>query len=243
MNIKLCTVNLITMLRVIGTILLIPIYHVYGSLTTGIFSLICNLTDILDGTLARKWKVSTFFGSLFDSASDKIFLIVNFIILYLITPYATIPIIIELSTTLLQFIKFNNNYNIKSNVFGKIKIWFLTASLVAVFIVSDITNAAFVPTFIKEFVLSHPINSVYFWTLFPAIVMELLTFISYAVEIFRPSKRIVNLNIEESKLKEKDFKGKKFKNYLKEIWLNPQFYEEHKNNTNLKDLWKITKTK
>ena len=74
MNIKLCTVNLITMLRVIGTILLIPIYHVYGSLTTGIFSLICNLTDILDGTLARKWKVSTFFGSLFDSASDKIFL-------------------------------------------------------------------------------------------------------------------------------------------------------------------------
>ena len=79
MNIKLCTVNLITMLRVIGTILLIPIYHVYGSLTTGIFSLICNLTDILDGTLARKWKVSTFFGSLFDSASDKIFLIVNFI--------------------------------------------------------------------------------------------------------------------------------------------------------------------
>lgn len=241
MTLKLCIVNLITLLRVIGTIFLIPYYRCFGSLKAGLFSLICNVTDVFDGSLARKWKVSTFFGSLFDSASDKLFMIVNFIILFMITPYAIIPVILEILIIILQLLKFNNNYNVKSNIFGKVKAWFLTASLVAIFIISDITNATFVPLSIRNFILSYPIKSVYFWTLFPAIVMELLTFISYFVEIFRPSKKIVNLNIKESKIDRDDYKNKKNKEYFKDIWLNPKFYEDHKNNTNLKDLWKLTR--
>ena len=69
MTLKLCIVNLITLLRVIGTIFLIPYYRCFGSLKAGLFSLICNVTDVFDGSLARKWKVSTFFGSLFDETT------------------------------------------------------------------------------------------------------------------------------------------------------------------------------
>jgi len=95
MNLKLWIVNILTLIRIIGTIILIPIYNIYGGKVVGIVSLICYLTDSIDGILARKWKVSTFFGALFDGFADKLFTIINFIVLYLITPYALIPIIFD----------------------------------------------------------------------------------------------------------------------------------------------------
>lgn len=240
MTLKLLFVNFLTLLRVIGTIILIPIYHYFGGLKAGIFSLIFDLTDIFDGVLARKWKVSTFFGSLFDGCADKLFTIINFIILYLITPYALIPIILEIITILLQLVKFANNYNIQSNIFGKIKVWFLTASLVLLFILSDITNATFIPLNIREFILSEPSKTLYFWVLLPAIIMEVITLISYVFEMFKPPKKIVDLDVNK-KLKKDDYKDLKGYNYFKEIWLNPTFYKEHSNNTNLKDLWNLTR--
>ena len=77
---KLLIVNLLTLIRVIGTGVLIPIYKLKGGLIAGIFSLVCYLTDSVDGILARHWKVSTFFGALFDGIADKLFTIVNFIV-------------------------------------------------------------------------------------------------------------------------------------------------------------------
>ena len=241
MALKLWIVNLLTLIRVIGTIILIPIYNYYGGLKAGIFSLICYLTDSVDGILARKWKVSTFFGAIFDSISDKIFTIINFIVLYLITPYAIIPIIFEILITLLQLFKFNNNYNIKSNIIGKIKVWFLAASLVLLFVVSDITNATFIPLSIRDSILSIPSQTLYFWILFPAILSEALTFISYIIEIFRPSKKIVNLDLDKKKIDASEFQNKKGLEYFKVVWLNPKFYQEHKNDANLKDLWNLTR--
>ncbi len=242
MTLKLLFVNFLTLLRVIGTIVLIPFYNMYGGLKAGLFSLGCYFTDSIDGILARKWKVSTFFGSMFDGIADKLLTIINFIILYLITPYAIIPIVFEILTVVIQFFKFSNNYNIKSNIIGKIKIWILAISLVILFIVSDITNATFIPLYIKEFILSIPSQSLYLYILLPSIIMEVLTFTSYIFEMFRPSKKIVELdaykNIDSSK-----YKNKTKKEYFKGIWFNPEFYQKHKNNTNLKDLWNLTKTK
>ena len=94
MKIKLGIVNFLTLIRLIGTIILIPLYNMFGGKVVGITSFFCYLTDSIDGILARRWKVSTFFGAIFDGVADKLFTITNFIILYLITPYALIPIII-----------------------------------------------------------------------------------------------------------------------------------------------------
>lgn len=242
MTIKLIFVNLLTLLRIIGTLVLVPIYNVYGGIKVGIFSALCYLTDSLDGTLARKWKVSTFFGSLFDGISDKLLTIVNFIILYLITPYAIIPIIFEIITVILQLVKFNKNYNIKSNIIGKIKIWILAISLFIMFIVSDITNVTFIPYNIKEFILRVPSSKLYFWILLPAIIIEALTFISYIIEMIKPPKKVINLDVDNS-IDKNEFKNKNGIDYFKDVWLNPKFYEEHKNNTNLKDLWNRTRRK
>lgn len=235
MALKLLIVNVLTFIRVIGIIVLITIYNKYGGCVAGIVSLVCYLTDSIDGILARKWHASTFFGALFDGVADKLFTIVNFIILYLITPYALIPIIIELLIILLQMFKFSRNLNIQSNIIGKLKVWFLAITVVLTFLISDIANVPFVSSNFINYLSGIPDNRLYFILLMPAIIMEALTLISYVLEIIKPQ----NVEIMSAKPKKKNtskLKGKDLWYYFKNVWLNPKFYEEHKDDNKLRDL-------
>ena len=229
---KLVVVNLLTLIRIIGTIILIPVYRIYGGFCVGIVSIFCYFTDVLDGILARHWNVSTFFGALFDGVADKLFTIINFVVLYLITPYAIIPIIFEVLTVLVQLFKYNKNYNIKSNMVGKTKVWILAICAFVTFLASDIDNIPLLPLFIKN-TLS---NTSYFVLLLPAIIMEALTFLSYLLEIFDKN----NIKSKGEIQKEINKKSKNTKEHIKDIWLNPEFYDKHKNDSNLKDLRKMT---
>jgi len=238
MTLKLIIINMLTLIRVIGTIVLIPIYQNYGGMYVGILALICYLTDSIDGILARKWGASTFFGALFDGVADKLFTIVNFIVLYLITPYALIPILFEIAIIVIQFLKFALKLNVKSNIIGKLKVWILAMSVVLTFLVSDVSSLTILTNEIREYILGIPSKTLYFWLLFPSIIMEALTFVSYVLELFVPQK--IKVLVEEQKeLKMPKLKGNIWENF-KEIWLNPEFYKEHKNDTNLKDLKKLS---
>lgn len=238
MTLKLIIINMLTLIRVIGTIVLIPIYQNYGGMYVGILALICYLTDSIDGILARKWGASTFFGALFDGVADKLFTIVNFIVLYLITPYALIPILFEIAIIVIQFLKFALKLNVKSNIIGKLKVWILAMSVVLTFLVSDVSSLTILTNEIRGYILGIPSKTLYFWLLFPSIIMEALTFISYVLELFVPQK--IKVLVEEQKeLKMPKLKGNIWENF-KEIWLNPEFYKEHKNDTNLKDLKKLS---
>ena len=75
-------VNLLTMVRIIGVFMMIPVYFNYGGLYAAILSICCYLTDCIDGFLARKFHVATFFGSMFDGVADKLFSCSNLIILF-----------------------------------------------------------------------------------------------------------------------------------------------------------------
>ncbi len=237
MKIKLIIINFLTLIRIIGVVLLIPIYHHFGGLYAGILSLICYFTDSLDGLLARKWHASTFFGALFDGTADKLFTIANFIVLYLITPYAIIPIIIELLIVLILIIKLKNNLNLKSNVIGKFKVWILAICIVLTFVVSDINNISFISQSFKNCINNLNFNILYLILLSPAIIMEILTLISYILEIKTP-KKIKILNKPHKEIVIPKLNGSKWNNF-KEIWLNPEFYDKHKDDTNLKKLIKL----
>jgi len=237
---KLMLINALTLIRIIGTIILIPIYRLYGGVYVGVLSLICYLTDSVDGILARRFKASTFFGALFDGIADKLFTIINFVVLYLITPHAIIPIVFEISIVLILLLKFSKNQNIKSNIIGKTKVWVLAACVVLTFLVSDINSIAILPLEFRDNILNMSSNSLYFWLLFPAIIMEALTFISYLLELFAP-KKIKVLNKSKRELKIPDLNGKNYWNKFKSIWLNPEFYNEHKDDANLKALWKLSR--
>ena len=200
----------------------------------------CYLTDSLDGILARYWKASTFFGALFDGLADKLFTIVNFIILYMITPYAIIPIIIEIFIIFIQLFKFNRNLNIQSNIVGKSKVWILAISVVLTFFISDINNLSLISLEFKNYITNIPKESLYLCLLAPAIIMEVLTLFSYIIELCFPR------NIEIITTKTKRIKNTKLKRsdefkYIKNVWFNPEFYQIHKDDTNLRDLRKLSK--
>lgn len=240
MKVKLVIVNLLTLIRIIGTIILIPIYNTFGGKVVGIISLFCYLTDSIDGLLARKWHVSTFFGAMFDGISDKLFTIINFIILYLITPYALIPIIIEILIVLVQAFKFSRNLNIQSNIVGKSKVWILAITVVLTFLSSDIANISILSVNFKNYILSIPSSNLYFYLLLPAIIMEVLSLFSYIFEICFP-KNMELLVKKQTKIEVPKLTLNERKEYLKNVWLNPDFYEKHKNDTNLRDLRKLSK--
>lgn len=242
MVVKLLIINILTFIRIIGSIVLVAIYNKYGGYVTSIVSLICYATDSIDGILARKWHASTFFGALFDGIADKLFTIVNFIVLYLITPYALIPVIIEVLIIIVQMVKFSRNINVKSNVVGKFKVWILAISVVFTFIASDIGSVSFIPEFIKEYVLNIPDNVLYLVLLLPVIIMEVLTLLSYLLEV-GDKKNIELLSTKPKKIESVKLKGKDRLSYMKDVWLNPEFYEEHKDDSNLRDLRKLSKNR
>jgi len=240
MKVKLGIVNFLTLIRLIGTIILIPLYNMFGGKVVGITSFFCYLTDSIDGILARRWKVSTFFGAIFDGVADKLFTIINFIILYLITPYALIPIIIEVLIVLVQAFKFNRNLNVQSNIIGKSKVWILAITVVFTFLISDVNNIGFLSLNFKEWILNIPEDIMYLYLLGPAIIMEGLTLFSYILEICFPKNIEILIN-KSDKIQTPKLSFQERKEYIKKVWLDPEFYEKHKNDTNLRDLSKLSK--
>lgn len=74
--------NIITVLRIIGTIFMIPVETL--SNVYYILHVIVGATDVLDGFVARKLKIASAFGSKLDSLSDILFYSV---MLIKISPY------------------------------------------------------------------------------------------------------------------------------------------------------------
>ncbi len=205
MNIKtkLIIVNSLTLIRFIISLFIIPIYFNYGSVVTAFIIGLTYLTDFLDGFLARKMNCSSFFGSLFDGVCDKIFNIVNLIIFLNITPIALIVIILEVGIFIINVYKYSCNMVIKANKIGKFKMWVIGLSMFMSLLLVNILS-------LKEIT----------YLLIPLIIIEIITFFSYLIEIKRGKvreKKMIKDNVT-----------------LKEILFSPSFYEENKNILNLR---------
>lgn len=126
-------VNLITGIRSLGTIAIIPIFLKLGSLTAGLSAIVFFLTDFIDGKLARKLKVQSFFGSLLDGLSDKAFGIVCLILLSTVNPIFLSIIFTELFILYINYKSLKRGNNAQSSMAGKIKTFFLAATIVGGF--------------------------------------------------------------------------------------------------------------
>ena len=126
-KLKLIFVNTITLIRLIGALLLPFIYHKYGASIVSLSIIIIFLTDAIDGFLARKLNVSTFFGSMLDGLSDKLLNVISFVILGLEYDIMLTPLILEISNG----INNTNNIYIVSFLLGfsTISVWFQISSV------------------------------------------------------------------------------------------------------------------
>lgn len=200
----LVVVNIITLSRIIGSIFLFPIFFAYGKIVVGLILAFLFFTDSVDGYLARKYDVSTFFGSIIDSICDKVIIIVSCLLLCFINKFMYICIALEALIFIVNLYALMQNGNIKSSQIGKIKMWVLTIC---------VTLGFFIP---------YKSTLVNLLIAIPAIIFDLITVIDYIV---KASKLKPSIKIKTPKYK----KGSEIKYML----FDPEFYKKHKDEKGL----------
>ena len=230
-------VNGLTGIRVAGTCLL-PV--MISSLSAPVFILVIGLilfTDFLDGALARKFKVSTIFGSLLDMGADKLFGIAILIALSTMYPIMLIPALLEGVITFTNVKNTNNGDIGKSSELGRIKTWILGLSMCTLFLtgmskelidsLSNINmNSALAPVInsIKSFVVNIKNNKETIETIAvtTAITSESVVTADYIKKLVKNKKENTN-NQEENRLKE-ILNNKEKLQYIKKILLDEKYY-------------------
>ena len=133
--------NILTISRIIISPIFFLFFIYNNYLMAFILFVIANITDALDGFFARRYKMVSNFGSIYDPLADKILILFAFLCIYLNPPFIfTEPpldlYVVELLyfplfliifrdiiiTVLRQRLK-NNNVILKAAIIGKIKTW------------------------------------------------------------------------------------------------------------------------
>lgn len=135
------TVNLITLSRLLGVILLPFIYGNINQNYLVVYIIILLATDFLDGFLARKFNVSTLFGSLFDVLADKVLSLLLLSLILKEHKIITSLLIIEVIITLINIVGALIGSNVSSSKLGKTKTFILSFILFVALI--DIFNIHF----------------------------------------------------------------------------------------------------
>lgn len=244
-------VNSVTAARFFGSFGVIPVFQTLGGTAAALFSIVFLLTDWIDGFLAKKLKASTFFGALFDGTSDKIYGIMCFLLLMTINPIVfSIPLLLELGIVIAQNKKLKNGLNVQSNMTGKVKTWFLSASIVGSFLAVDLLNMPPLLDYIKYSSLDKMQAIKDFFILLgiqmPAIVMQILTLASYNKEIKtgleekeqtevkedEPILTPVNPRLEEIQIEKETLENKKTlleqAKIMTDALFDPAYYAENK---------------
>lgn len=123
-------VNFLTIMRIIATLLLPIIWHMFNSWTILIFVCVILLTDFFDGFLARTFHVQSLFGSIADSVADKVFGIVLLLIVAAIFPIYYCLVIFECVIAGINIYAALRGATTKSTFLGKFKMWLLGLSTV-----------------------------------------------------------------------------------------------------------------
>ena len=248
-------VNLITGIRSLGTVAIIPIFVNEGSLITALAAIGFFLTDFIDGLLARKLHVQSFFGSLLDGLSDKAFGIVCLILLSTLNPIFLIIIGVELGILAVNYNSIQRGNNAKSSMAGKVKTFFLAATIVGSFF------AYSVPSFknIVDYVNISSLNTLA--KINPQVLSTILAIPSIGAGLYvlkdygkkattqdekkleeeKDTKKTINLSLKEINEKRKELIAKKeklgkykSKQEILHALFDTDFYLEHKDDEIMK---------
>ena len=214
---KLIIVNLLTSVRLIGSVILPFIYYYKGPVVVSIWVLIIFSTDAIDGRLARHWKVETFFGSLLDGMCDKLFSIVSLSILSYIRVIMIVPLLLELAIIVVNTIAYKDNKNVQSSKLGKKKTVLLAATIILSFVLlASPLYIDLLPVTLRGIFVTY--ESITLYVLAGIIIgMQLLVLSDYSKKAF--SKEYI-----------KELRGKEFVSAkeLKFYLFDHKFYIDHK---------------
>lgn len=192
--VKFAIVNIITFIRVISSFIIPILYFKNGIGIFAMFVFLIFLTDFIDGKLSRFWKVESFFGSLLDSLSDKLFALVMIAILSYEYPVILLVLIMELLITITSILAFNDNKNVQSSKTGKVKAWVLDISISIIYLY-----------------LAHPIYTSYLSSGFNTFIIESESVVVYILIGIIMGMEILTLADYNKKRFKEDTKYEKIK--------------------------------
>ena len=126
--------NILTLSRAIAPIIIIPTI-LLGKIEVAVIELIIfEITDFIDGKLARKFNCVSNFGVKLDAICDKIFALGIMIPAIIKFPVLLINLLLEFCISYINLLSELKNNNPKSNMLGKIKTTFLSITLVLAYL-------------------------------------------------------------------------------------------------------------
>lgn len=145
--------NLLTLFRIVLILPLLIIFPIAWALSTSInlasvnialtsiilvIFIIAMFTDFLDGYLARKWKVVSNFGKLWDPLADKVMTtsVLIFLAWMNIIPFWIVVILVirDIVVDGARVVMSKNNISIAANLYGKLKTLVLSIAIIFVMI-------------------------------------------------------------------------------------------------------------
>jgi len=131
--------NILTSLRLLAPFFIIPA-AIAGNVPLAIgFGTIFGLTDLADGYIARKWKLTTELGADLDAVTDKIFTGTLLTAATINNPVLAINLTAEVIIALINAVGKKKGFNPSSEKIGKLKTWFLFPLAIAGVISSTIS--------------------------------------------------------------------------------------------------------
>ena len=183
-NYKKQIANILTSIRLLSPFVLIPLFYFNKLKIAFIMIIIFALTDTFDGYFARKYNAISTFGKYLDAFVDKVFALTILISLIIKTVIYNnnfyliiITIILELIISCINLYSFFKELKPSSTKWGKIKTIFLF-SLLALLFLNKVINL--------------PSNLLLIFNII-TIVLQLITIISYFMQIKKRKHTIVSL--------------------------------------------------
>lgn len=183
-NYKKQIANILTSIRLLSPFILIPLFYFNKLKIAFIMIIIFALTDTFDGYFARKYNAISTFGKYLDSFVDKVFALTILISLIIKTVIYNnnfyliiITIILELIISCINLYSFFKELKPSSTKWGKIKTIFLFSLLTLLFL---------------NKVINLPSNLLLIFNII-TIILQLITIISYFMQIKKRKQTIVSL--------------------------------------------------
>ena len=183
-NYKKQIANILTSIRLLSPFILIPLFYFNKLKIAFIMIIIFALTDTFDGYFARKYNAISTFGKYLDAFVDKVFALTILISLIIKTAIYNnnfyliiITIILELIISCINLYSFFKELKPSSTKWGKIKTIFLF-SLLALLFLNKVINL--------------PSNLLLIFNII-TIILQLITIISYFMQIKKRKQTIVSL--------------------------------------------------
>ena len=121
--------NLLTISRLIATIP-INIFFFTGNIPASLITCgVASFTDLFDGAIARKYNIQSKFGADLDAICDKLFILLMAIPIIVQNPFMLTNIALEAGIITTNLNARKNGKKVKSEMIGKIKTWFLSATV------------------------------------------------------------------------------------------------------------------